>query len=47
VLRHSLAEVASLTGISRSAVHSMPAGCPVYQRMGYEPVRQFSLYAWP
>jgi hypothetical protein len=44
VMRRSLEDATQETGITRTALHATADGYPVYIRMGYRPVDEFSLY---
>jgi len=44
VMRRSLEDATRATGITRTALHATSDGYPVYIRMGYKPVDEFSLY---
>lgn len=45
VIRHSLSQAEQSCGIHRTILHATPAGCPVYQRMGYHAVTNFQAYS--
>jgi hypothetical protein len=44
VMRRSLEDATRATGITRTVLHATADGYPVYLRMGYRPVDEFSLY---
>ncbi|HEY9623951.1 MAG TPA: GNAT family N-acetyltransferase [Crinalium sp.] len=44
VSRHSLEQAAQRYGKKRTTLHATPAGFPVYQRMGYQPIAAFRAY---
>jgi GNAT superfamily N-acetyltransferase len=44
VMRRSLDEVAKDHGSGRTVLHATPAGFPVYERMGYRTVCEYTLY---
>ena len=44
VMRRSVEDATRATGITRTALHASAAGYPVYLRMGYRPVDEFSVY---
>jgi hypothetical protein len=44
VMRRSLEDATRATGITRTALQATADGYPVYIRMGYRPVDEFSLY---
>lgn len=46
VMRHSLEEARRASGIERTVLHATPAGYAVYERMGYQPQRRFTLFNW-
>jgi GNAT superfamily N-acetyltransferase len=44
VIRHSLQKAHDATGLTRTALHATDAGAPVYKRLGYNAVANFSWY---
>ena len=44
VMRKALSEAMKATGINRTVLHASRAGRPIYERMGYQPVVEFT--AW-
>jgi GNAT superfamily N-acetyltransferase len=44
VMRRSLEDATRDTGMTRTALHATADGYPLYIRMGYRPVEEFSLY---
>lgn len=44
VMRRSLEDATRETGVTRTALHATSDGYPVYIRMGYRPVDEFSVY---
>jgi len=44
LMRHVLGEVQQRTGITRTLLQATPAGLPMYQKMGYRKVCQFTIY---
>lgn len=45
VMRRSLENAASATGLSRTVLHASPMGRPLYSQMGYHDTLSFTLYA--
>jgi GNAT superfamily N-acetyltransferase len=45
VIRKSLEDARSVTGLERTVLHATKDGQPVYARIGYRPVVKFSCYA--
>ncbi|WP_158944243.1 GNAT family N-acetyltransferase [Granulicella sp. S190] len=44
VIRHSLQKAHESTGLNRTVLHATQAGFPLYKRMGYQTVANFSWY---
>jgi len=44
VIRHSLQKAHDATGLSRTVLHATEAGLPVYKRLGYHTVADFTWY---
>ena len=44
VMRRALTEASKATGITRTVLHASRAGYPLYERMGYKPIGEFT--AW-
>lgn len=42
VMRYALADASKTTGLRRTVLHASRAGYPIYKRMGYEPVVEFT-----
>jgi predicted acetyltransferase len=44
VIRHSLQEAHDFTGVNRTILHATKDGFPVYKRIGYQTVANFTWY---
>jgi hypothetical protein len=44
VMRRSLADATSATGITRTVLHASDAGYPIYKRMGYKDTAKFTAF---
>lgn len=44
VIRHSLQEAHRATGLNRTVLHASEAGLPIYKRLGYHAVADFTWY---
>lgn len=42
VMRHALTNASKTTGLSRTVLHASRAGYPIYKRMGYDPIVEFT-----
>jgi len=47
VLRHTLEDASRASGITRTVLHASRAGYPIYERMGYRPVAEFTAWTLP
>ncbi|MGA2184979.1 MAG: GNAT family N-acetyltransferase [Bryobacteraceae bacterium] len=45
VMREAIAKASAETGIERTVLQSTPAGMPLYQALGYQPVTRFQVFA--